>query len=212
MQSHNIVEPSRRERERQQKVNALLEAAGTVFAQKGFHGSSMEEIARAAEYATGALYRYFPSKEALYIGLLQRRLVDRVERAKKLAAEMHTPQGKLRAILTVQIELAATDTSLLQIYFSERLENASKNDAWKEIEILHNEFITWMADLITEGQAEGVFSPGPPALYVTAFQGMVMALFRGWVMGTEDPADHTQQADFISSLALKAISPSVSPS
>jgi len=43
----------------------ILEAARACFARSGFHGASMQEICAAAKMSPGALYRYFPSKEAI---------------------------------------------------------------------------------------------------------------------------------------------------
>ncbi len=62
---------SRKERERQQHRQEILSAALELFAEKGFAGVSMQEIAAAAEFATGTLYKFFPSKEDLFFELLE---------------------------------------------------------------------------------------------------------------------------------------------
>jgi TetR/AcrR family transcriptional regulator len=62
--------PSRKERERQQHRQEILSAALRLFAEKGFHSVSMQEVAAAAEFATGTLYNFFPSKEELFFELL----------------------------------------------------------------------------------------------------------------------------------------------
>jgi AcrR family transcriptional regulator len=49
----------------------LLGAAARVFAQKGFAGASLEEIAELAGYTTGALYHHFANKETLFLELLK---------------------------------------------------------------------------------------------------------------------------------------------
>jgi len=48
----------------------LLDAAARVFAQKGYAGASVDEIAEAAGYTTGALYSNFGSKEKLFVELM----------------------------------------------------------------------------------------------------------------------------------------------
>ncbi len=62
--------PSRKERERQQHRQAILSTALRLFAEKGFLNVSMQEIAAAAEFATGTLYNFFSSKEDLFFELL----------------------------------------------------------------------------------------------------------------------------------------------
>jgi len=61
----------RRLREKEQKYNTILKAAETLFAQKGYHQTSIEEIADLAEVSTGAVYFYFKNKEDLLITLMQ---------------------------------------------------------------------------------------------------------------------------------------------
>jgi len=50
----------------------LLDAARQVFAARGFHGASVEEIAAVAGYSTGALYSNFGGKEDLFLVLMDR--------------------------------------------------------------------------------------------------------------------------------------------
>ena len=67
-----IEEPlSRRERERLSRRQAILDAALAVFAEKGYEGSTIDEIADRAEFGKGTIYNYFPEgKEALFTTLL----------------------------------------------------------------------------------------------------------------------------------------------
>lgn len=67
----------------------LLEAAARTFARKGFASASVEEIAAAAGFSTGALYSNFTSKEALFLELLSARGSDRVTRATQALHEHH---------------------------------------------------------------------------------------------------------------------------
>lgn len=60
----------RRQREAQQRRAAILDAARTVFWQRGYAASTMPHIAERAEVAPGTLYLYFSSKEVLYVELL----------------------------------------------------------------------------------------------------------------------------------------------
>jgi AcrR family transcriptional regulator len=57
------------------KRDAILAAALTLFAQRGYHGTAMPDVASVAKVGTGTIYRYFESKELL---------VNEVFRAAKL--------------------------------------------------------------------------------------------------------------------------------
>jgi AcrR family transcriptional regulator len=52
----------------------LLDAAATVFAQKGFETATLDEVAAAAGYTKGAVYSNFASKTDLFIALIERRI------------------------------------------------------------------------------------------------------------------------------------------
>jgi AcrR family transcriptional regulator len=58
------------ERRRQLTRDALVDAAGEVFARKGFHAASLEEIAETAGFTRGAIYSNFGSKEDLLLAVV----------------------------------------------------------------------------------------------------------------------------------------------
>ncbi len=60
----------RRQREREQRCDAILKAAQTLFATQGYHKAGMEKIADEAEVSVGTVYFYFKNKEDLLIKLL----------------------------------------------------------------------------------------------------------------------------------------------
>lgn len=66
------------------KRAAILDAALGVFAVRGVHGVAVPEISQAARVATGSIYRYFPSKEAL---------VNALYRREKIALNAHLYEG-----------------------------------------------------------------------------------------------------------------------
>jgi AcrR family transcriptional regulator len=65
-----------REQSRAQTRDRLLSAAREVFARRGFHGASVEEIASEAGYSTGALYSNFDGKEDLFLVLMEREIEE----------------------------------------------------------------------------------------------------------------------------------------
>ncbi len=56
-------------REKQARIELILDAAEKVAARKGLHNATMEEIANEAELGKSTVYLYFRSKDALYLGL-----------------------------------------------------------------------------------------------------------------------------------------------
>lgn len=65
----------RRERDKQQKRNVIIDAAEKLFFSKGYNNTSMDEVAEEAEYSKGTLYLSFKNKEDLYLAITVRGLV-----------------------------------------------------------------------------------------------------------------------------------------
>ena len=62
----------RKTREKQQRQNAMIDAAEEIFFTKGFAAATMDEVAQKAEYSKGTLYLYFKNKESLYHAIILR--------------------------------------------------------------------------------------------------------------------------------------------
>lgn len=70
----------RKEREKEQKQNAIIDAAENVIFSKGLEEATMDEIAEVAEFSKGTIYLYFRNKEDLYFAIHARgiRLLHRM--------------------------------------------------------------------------------------------------------------------------------------
>lgn len=76
----------------------ILASVRQAFAEKGFDGASMQDLARAAGISVGSFYRYFPSKAAIVEGLIALDL-DRMERDFAAIMDSKHPMDALRAKL-----------------------------------------------------------------------------------------------------------------
>lgn len=77
----------------QSKANTrerLLDAARSCFAESGFHGASVEEIAGRAGFSTGALYSNFDGKEDLFLVLMERAIDEHAAEIARAVAERPT--------------------------------------------------------------------------------------------------------------------------
>ncbi|UJW30340.1 TetR/AcrR family transcriptional regulator [Saccharothrix sp. AJ9571] len=81
----------------------IVEAAGRVFSERGYHAASMEEIAAGVGITAAALYRHFPNKYALFAECANH-MVDRLV----AAIDGVPPEGTLADVLTAATQLAVT--------------------------------------------------------------------------------------------------------
>ncbi|HVC07023.1 MAG TPA: TetR/AcrR family transcriptional regulator [Solirubrobacterales bacterium] len=83
---------TRKQRQERTRVE-LIEAAGRVFAKRGYHGASVEEIAAEAGYTTGAVYSNFKGKEELFLALNDHELEKRLDDYRAVVAAVESPEG-----------------------------------------------------------------------------------------------------------------------
>ena len=99
----------------------LLDAAAAVFAQKGYAGASVDEIAEAAGYSTGALYSNFENKEKLFLELMSARRSRGIARqAAQVTAIVEEDAADPLALLVQRLERVdgrSTEAAALQAEF-----------------------------------------------------------------------------------------------
>jgi AcrR family transcriptional regulator len=89
--------PPRKRLTAEQRRDSILDAALEVFAQRGFHGSSIDEIAHAAGVSKALIYEHFPSKRDLHVSLLERHTQEIFELLAESAATSDPGEVRLRA-------------------------------------------------------------------------------------------------------------------
>jgi len=96
--------PATRAEQQLQTRERLIDAAAQVFARRGYHAATLEEVAHEAGYSTGAVYSNFSGKEDLFLALADRQIAGRAEQAQVVAgaaaeAEESGDLGRLEAAL-----------------------------------------------------------------------------------------------------------------
>jgi AcrR family transcriptional regulator len=90
-----------RRRRKEARPAELLDAALTLFVEKGFAATRSEEVARAAGVSKGTLYLYFPSKEELLKAVIQHFLADQIAAGAQEAAAIDGPTPAIMEELLV---------------------------------------------------------------------------------------------------------------
>lgn len=92
----SLHRPSLRDEQRALTRRRLLDGAEAVFARSGYHGASVDEIAREAGATTGALYSNFAGKEDLFLALFDERIATDVRDYSQIAADGATAEEQAR--------------------------------------------------------------------------------------------------------------------
>lgn len=94
--SKSKTRPSLREEQKKLTRQRLVDAAEAVFARGGYHGSTVEEIAREAGATTGALYSNFAGKEELFLALFEERIAADLDDYEEIVAAGSTLEEQAR--------------------------------------------------------------------------------------------------------------------
>lgn len=86
---------SRREREREQRRQTILDAAEQIFAAAGYQNAGMAAIAAQAAFSVGTLYYFFPSKQGLFAEVALRNLERSLKAIRAHVASANDWQGQL---------------------------------------------------------------------------------------------------------------------
>ena len=104
----------------------ILEAAAQVFRKKGFHGASMEDIAKAVNLQKPSLYHHVASKQEILLALLERALELVLERISAISTQDIPPDTKLKQMVRAYLQILAENTDLSAVLlFEHRSLNAS---------------------------------------------------------------------------------------
>ena len=98
------------------KEARILAAAVRVFAQHGYHGSSMATVAREAGVATGTTYLYFDRKQDLLVTLFRRHLTEYMERCSPVLAAEAPGVPRLRRLAEQHLAFFAEDRQLATVF------------------------------------------------------------------------------------------------
>lgn len=88
-----------RSENRRQRIRKIVDAAGNVFAEKGFKEATIPDVAKAAEISPRLVYYYFESKDEILISLLDAHSSLWLERAPQIISE--APEDPIEAISTL---------------------------------------------------------------------------------------------------------------
>jgi len=174
MQTEHRTHLSLKEKQRKEREALILTTAEEVFFEKGYHETSMEEIATRVGIAKGTVYLHFPGKEDLVIAIFERDMrsllqeIDAIINSDKYA----TPRTKLEAVLyfmhtglfSRQAQLLSTIYSGVDLKRKIMERGCSIRNHWESV-------VTRVAALLEQGKTAGEFDKNIPTRV------MVMAIF-----------------------------------
>lgn len=150
---------ARREREKLQRRNSILEAARHLFFQKGYR-ATMDEIAERAELSKGTLYLYFKSKDELYVSVIIEGFRILEKRIREALAKAEGPEEKVRAVYFAFVNHCLENREYFRITQYFLTEDARENTSRELIDAINMDsmrLLEYGIKAMREGMEEGRF-------------------------------------------------------
>jgi AcrR family transcriptional regulator len=163
--------------------NQILDAAASVFAEKGFHRATTKEIASAAGVSEGTIYNYFDNKADLLIGIMSR-LVELQQLSEELTDGLQADvKDFFSAVLGQRISRIPQSQEMIQAILPEVLVNPELRERFYQQFVLQ---LTTLLEKYMETRIKlGHIRPVDVPLTVRTLQGMFVGLFVLRILGDE---------------------------
>lgn len=144
---------TRKQREKEEMRELILDAARTIFLQKGYHDTSIRNIAEKIEYSPGTIYLYFKEKDEIFHALHE-------EGFRKMTSMMlplqfvEDPFQRLKALGRVYMDFAENNKDFYDLMFIMQAPmNMEAEDCWEE----GDQALNFLKNVIRDCQAKGHF-------------------------------------------------------
>jgi AcrR family transcriptional regulator len=162
------------------KSKQILDAAIRVFADHGYHGSRVADIARDAGVAHGLLYHYFASKDEILQTIFVENWGALIARFRGVEASDEPAPAKLEGIAKILLRTWRNDPALVTVMVREVARSQQLQDRVDEV----REAFVIVQRVIEEGQAAGAFRRDVDARLASwLFYGGLEEVLTGWVLG-----------------------------
>jgi AcrR family transcriptional regulator len=167
-----------RRRQHQELSRAqLLDAAEEIFARKGYHETTLREVAELAEFSVGSVYSFFANKDDLFLSVFLRRGDEFMPELRDLVAGDGSPLERLHRLVDFEVGFFRKHPHFGRLYLRTSSITRSSPDSDLDRSLAANfvEAMALQAQLIGEGQEAGQLRPGDPAVLARVLSGMVAA-------------------------------------
>jgi len=177
----------------------LLEAATDEFAREGYNGANINRISKAAGFAKGTIYNYFPSKRALMLALIDRIAASHHQYMIEQVQE-EDPVRRLQRFFEAGLEWIVHNLAQGRVMLTmlNGPDAEFKLRMWQGYQPMHQLLI---ADILVPGMELGLFRHLDPA----ATAGLLMTLYLGIGSAVNDEGRSQLAPEWIAGFALEGL-------
>lgn len=200
MSSAPIRQHSRLRYERRRQE--IADIAARVFAERGYHGTSVSDLVSATGLQRGGLYHYINGKEEL-LSLVHHRFIEPLlEESRAVLAEGEPPDKTLRMLMHVLLKIVEQYRNQVTVFLRE-WRNIKDHKAWEAIASARKEYEDIVLGVLKRGSDEGMFSVPDQKMAGMALLGMINYTYQWFDPGGRVSAD--ELADQMTSIFLHGV-------
>lgn len=183
------------------KDEKIFAEAVRIFREKGFHATSVQDIADAVGLQKGSLYHYISSKDELLFKIFQRSTGALTRQLESIAASDHSPTDKICLAIEAHLTALCEQLDIYTVYLSERRALSARNYSKVRAEAARHARI--LEQIIQEGLATRDFRPLDSKMAAHAILGMCNWLYQWY--SPEGPMTPQEIARVFSDLVVDGL-------
>jgi TetR/AcrR family fatty acid metabolism transcriptional regulator len=170
------------------KRDAILRAAIRVFADRGFFGAQVADVARVAGVAAGTVYLYFRGKDDLLVSIFDRVMSEALEEGRAALAGVSDPVEQLRRLARLHLQRVSRDRDLTIVFQVELRQSTKFMERFSTTKL--REYLGRIRDAIAAGQAAGVVRADVnPTLAAKMLFGALDEMATNWMLSRRASLD-----------------------
>ncbi len=192
-------------RDRTDKHELILDAAIRVFAQKGFNGARISDVAEAAGVADGTIYLYFKSKDDLLLTIFEEKMDVLIAGLHQALEGVTDPLEQVRTFAHYHFRQVRDHRELAEVLQIElRLSNKFLKEYRPEKLWV---YLGVFADIIRSGQESGVIRPDiDPFMAMWAFFGAMDEMAMQFILARHRKFSLDAAADTVANIFIRGLS------
>jgi TetR/AcrR family transcriptional regulator, cholesterol catabolism regulator len=173
---------------------AFITAATGLFAERGYNGTSISDLAKQLGLTTASLYYHVSGKQELLLKVLTTGLVPFLEQLERIHAEEQNPRRKLRLAVENHLSFVLHNPQAVAVFLRERrfLESPFKERYQEQVD----RYDLLFTEIIDEGMADSASPPNDPHLIRLAILGMI-----NWVVEWYRPGGRLEADEILQTFA-----------
>jgi AcrR family transcriptional regulator len=149
----------------------IIQAAAQIFRQKGYHGTSMQDIADAVQLQKASLYHHVSGKQDILVTILDQALDLLIKDIEAVVASDQSPEEKIRHAMRTYVNRLTGDLDLATVLL---MEHRSLDEELRSIHISRRDrFEALWRGIVQEGIDKGAFREVDARLTSFAFLGLL---------------------------------------